>query len=210
MKNRSPSSLVDPAETLSDRIGDGSDMHEGPSKSARKRDMLALQKLGEALVALPPERLAKIAMPERLRDALLDAQRFTQHGAHRRQLQLVGKLMRDVDAAPLQAALDDIHGVSAAAALRQQRLERLRARLMEDDSVCTEIARDYPHADIQQLRQLRRAALKEAQQQKPPRAYRELFRALRALEETASSDAPGDAAADDVADGAPDDAFTAD
>jgi ribosome-associated protein len=132
-------------------------------------------------------------MPERLRDALRDAQRFTQHGAHRRQLQLVGKLMRDIDAASLQAALDEIHGVSSAAALRQQRLERLRARLMEDDSVCTEIARDYPHADIQQLRQLRRAALKEAQQQKPPRAYRELFRALRALEKTAPATAADDA-----------------
>jgi ribosome-associated protein len=209
MKNHRAPFYSEPADAASETADDNAELHadEGPSKSARKRDMLALQKLGEALVALPPERLAKIAMPERLRDALLDAQRFTQHGAHRRQLQLVGKLMRDVDAAPLQAALDEIHGLSAAATLRQQRLERLRARLLEDDSVCTEIARDYPHADIQQLRQLRRAALKEAQQQKPPRAYRELFRALRALTETSPTATPSTDAANPAT---PDDPFEAD
>ena len=75
----------------------------GPSKSALKREMIALQKLGVELVKLSRDQLKKIDMPERLRDAILDAKRFTQHEAHRRQLQYIGKIMRDIDAAPLQA-----------------------------------------------------------------------------------------------------------
>ena len=94
----------------------------------------------------------------------------------------IGKIMRDVDAAPLRAAMDEINGISKAATIRQHQLERLRARLMEDEAVFSEVARDYPGADMQHLRQLRRNALKEAQQGKPPRAYRELFRELRALD----------------------------
>jgi ribosome-associated protein len=169
----------------------------GPSKSALKREMIALQKLGVELVKLSRDQLKKIDMPERLRDAILDAQRFTQHEAHRRQLQYIGKIMRDIDAAPLQAALDEINGISTAATLRLQQLERLRTQLMEDESVCSDIARDYPGADIQLLRQLRRNAIKEAQQNKPPRAYRELFRVLREMQKNAANEAsPGDAADD--------------
>ena len=163
-------------------IDNDAGQYSGPSKSQRKREMTALQDLGGELVALSKERLAKIDMPERLRDALLEAQRITSHEARRRQMQYIGKIMRDVDAAPLRAAMDEINGVSKAATIRQHQLERLRARLMEDEAVFSEVARDYPGADMQHLRQLRRNALKEAQQGKPPRAYRELFRELRALD----------------------------
>ena len=176
-------------------MNNDSDEHSGPSKSQLKREMTALQDLGAELVALSKERLAKIDMPERLRDALLDAQRFTKHEAQRRQMQFIGKLMRDIDAAPLQAAMDEIKGVSEAANIRQHRLERLRTRLMEDEAVFSELARDYPGADIQHLRQLRRNAIKEAQQNKPPRAYRELFRELRDLEATTGTEDTGDGAA---------------
>lgn len=172
----------------------------GPSKSALKREMIALQKLGVELVALSRDQLKKIDLPERLRDAILDAQRFTQHEAHRRQLQYIGKIMRDIDAAPLQAALDEINGISTAATLRLQQLERLRTQLMEDESVCSDIARDYPGADIQLLRQLRRNAIKEAQQNKPPRAYRELFRVLREMQKNAANEASPDDAADGLDD----------
>ena len=163
-------------------IDNDAGQYSGPSKSQRKREMTALQDLGGELVALSKERLAKIDMPERLRDALLEAQRITSHEARRRQMQYIGKIMRDVDAAPLRAAMDEINGISKAATIRQHQLERLRARLMEDEAVFSEVARDYPGADMQHLRQLRRNALKEAQQGKPPRAYRELFRELHALE----------------------------
>ncbi|MCF8198652.1 MAG: DUF615 domain-containing protein [Sulfuritalea sp.] len=145
--------------------------------------MTDLQRLGAELVTLSKDRLAKINMPERLRDALLDAQRFTKHEAIRRQMQYIGKIMRDVDAAPLRAALDEISGVSKAATVRQHQLERLRTHLMEDETAFSDLARDYPAADIQHLRQLRRNAIKDAAQNKPPRAYRELFRELRELQE---------------------------
>jgi ribosome-associated protein len=187
MKNHPESFTNEPSDDL---LNSPDEMYDGPSKSSLKREMTALQKLGEALAELSPERLKKIDMPGRLRDALLDAQRFTQHGARRRQMQLIGKIMREIDAAPLQAALDEINGVSAAATLRQQRLERLRTQLMEDEAVCTGIARDYPGADIQQLRQLRRNALKEAEQKKPPRAYRELFRVLREIVDKSAEGGP--------------------
>ncbi|MCF8175173.1 MAG: DUF615 domain-containing protein [Burkholderiaceae bacterium] len=150
--------------------------------------MTALQDLGAELVKLSKERLAKIDMPERLRDALVDAQRITKHEARRRQMQYIGKIMRSVDAAPLQAAIDEVNGLSAAATIRQHQLERLRTRLMEDESAFNELAREYPAADVQHLRQLRRNALKEATQEKPPRAYRELFRELRALQDQAEPD----------------------
>ena len=145
-----------------------------------KREMDALQALGARLIELGKARLAKIDMPDELREAVRDAQRFTKHEAKRRQMQYIGKIMRDIDATPLRAAMDEINGVSDAANIRQHRLERLRTRLMEDEAVFSELARDYPGADMQHLRQLRRNALKEAEQGKPPRAYRELFALVRA------------------------------
>lgn len=156
---------------------------EKPSKSAIKREMSDLQALGAELVALSRDQLKKIELADDLRDAVRDAQRFTQHEAHRRQLQFIGKLMRNTDPEPIRAALDEINGVSAAANARLHALERLRSRFLEDEKVIGEIAAAYPAADLQHLRQLRRNALREQEQGKPPRAFRELFRVLRELHE---------------------------
>ena len=174
-------------DTTVEDIDNEASEYRGPSKSQLKREMTALQELGEKLVELSRERLAKIDMPERLRDAILDARRITKHEARRRQMQYIGKIMRDVDVAPLRDAVDELKGLSAAANARQHHLEQLRTRLMEDETVFGELARDFPAADIQHLRQLRRNALKEAQQGKPPRAYRELFRELRELGASSSA-----------------------
>jgi len=159
------------------------DSPEKPSKSQKKREMTALQDLGAELVELGRDQLKKIELSDDLRDAVRDAQRFTQHEARRRQLQYIGRLMRDLDPAPIRAALDEIKGVSAAATARLHALERLRTRLLENEAVLGEIANAYPGVDLQHLRQLRRNALKEQEQAKPPRAYREIFRVLRELEE---------------------------
>lgn len=163
--------------------------YRGPSKSSRKREMLALQGLGEQLVALSGDRLARVPMPDDLRDAVRDAQRFTKHEARRRQMQYIGKLMRHVDATPIKACLDAFNGVSRAETARQHRLERLRSDLLEDEKILGSIARDWPGADLQHLRVLRRNALKEREQGKPPRAYRELFRVLRDLDGVAAETA---------------------
>ena len=161
---------------------DESTEFDRPSKSQLKRDMNALQDMGGELIALSTERLKKLELPDKLFTALKDAKRITQNGAKRRQLQYIGKLMRDVDVAPIQALLDEVKGVSAAAKAHQQGLERLRTQLIENEEVVGDIARQYPGADIQHLRQLRRNAIKEQALNKPPRAYREIFRVLRELQ----------------------------
>ena len=164
---------VEPFENDADR----------PSKSQIKREMSALQALGEQLLALPADRVAKIALPDALASALAEARRLTKHEAKRRQLQYIGRLLRDADPQPIQEAIDAFHGLSAAANARHHAAERLRERLLEDESVLGEIAQAHRSADLQHLRQLRRNALKERESSKPPRAYRELFRLLRDLEE---------------------------
>lgn len=170
---------------------DTEDLDGRPSKSHRKREMHALQDIGEQLVALSPERLAKVPLPESLLDAVKECQRLTdRHEARRRQMQYIGKMMRGVDPAPIQAALDAFAGNSKEEVARQHRLERLRLELLEDEKVLHAIATQWPAADLQVLRVLRRNALKEKEQGKPPRAFRELFKVLRDL------DGPAEAAAD--------------
>lgn len=162
-----------------------------PSKSQKKRDSQALQDLGGELIALSAAQLARIDMPDALRVAVRDAQRINSNGAKRRQMQYIGRLMRDADPAPIRAALDAIKGVSAVAKAREQRLERLRARLMENEQALADITITFPAADLQQFRQLRRNALKEQELGKPPRAFREIFRVLRELDNDAA-DTPSD------------------
>lgn len=162
--------------------GGEDELPQPPSKSQRKREMHALQAIGEQLVALSVDQLKKVPMPEALAAAVFDAKRMTKHEARRRQMQYVGKLMRNVDPAPIQAQLDAFAGVSKAEVARQHRLERLRNDLLDDEQTLQKIAGIWPDADFQQLRTLRRNALKEREQNKPPRAFRELFRVLRELD----------------------------
>lgn len=152
---------------------------EVPSKTKRKQAMLELQELGAALVELAPARLEAIELPETLSRAVQEARKFTSHGARRRQMQFIGRLMRDIDPEPIRAALDRLTGRSRAAAARQKQLERLRAHLIEDDQALTDFAREHPQADLQALRALIRNARKELVEERPPRAQRELFRILR-------------------------------
>lgn len=157
-----------------------------PSKTQRKQQMEDLQALGEELVALSSERVGKVDIPEDLRDAVRDAQRMTRRDeARRRQMQYIGKLMRSVDVEPIRAALALVRGESASETAKLHRLERLRTEFMADEKVLQEIATLYPTVDMQHLRSLRRAALKEQAQNKPPRSYRAIFQLLRELEDSA-------------------------
>lgn len=156
----------------------------GASKSQKKRDMTALQELGEQLVKLSADRLTKMDLPEALREAVREAQRMSgRNEAMRRQMQYIGRLMREADAGPIRAELDKVNGVSKAEVARLHRLERMRERFIEDEKVATEIVATWPEADIQHLRQLRRNAIKEHADNKPPRAFREIFRILKALDD---------------------------
>lgn len=152
-----------------------------PSKSALKAEMTALQALGEKLIELPLERLKRVPMPESLRDAVLDARRFTQREAIRRQRQYVGRLMREVDAEPIAAAVAAFEGESAADTARLHRIEKLREELIADESMLTALVSRHPAANLQRLRQLRRNAIRERNENRPARAFRELFQELKAL-----------------------------
>jgi len=153
------------------------------SKTRRKQQMEELQSLGEELVALSSERINEIDIPEDLRSAVSDARRMTRHDeARRRQMQYIGKIMRNVDVEPIRAALAMVRGESASETARLHRLERLRSELLADETVLHVIATDYPSVDLQHLRSLRRAALKEHEQNKSPRSYRAIYRLLKDLE----------------------------
>ncbi|MFZ5483586.1 MAG: ribosome biogenesis factor YjgA [Pseudomonadota bacterium] len=151
-----------------------------PSRSQRKRDVEALQDLGRDLAQLPKDRLKKMDLPEKLLAALLEYQRLTSHGALRRQMQFIGKVMReieDVDGIVEQLAV--LRGESASAKAEFHALERWRERLLADDGALTDWLSRHPGSDAQQLRQLIRNARKEAELGKPPKSSRELFKVLR-------------------------------
>ena len=105
---------------------------EGPSKTRRKRDAEALQALGEDLAELPGEVLATLGLPDRLLQALEEYGRISSHEARRRQRQFIGKLMRDVDPAPLQAFLDARRRPAREAARLFRLSERWRDRLVAE------------------------------------------------------------------------------
>lgn len=152
---------------------------EIPSKTRKKQAMHELQALGAALVGLPDGSLAAISLPDSLAQAITEMRRITSREGKRRQLQYIGRLMRDLDPEPIRAEIDRIEGRSAAEAARHRRLEQLRNRLLEDDEALTEFAREHPAADLQALRALIRNARREQLEGRPPRAFRELFRLLR-------------------------------
>lgn len=153
--------------------------YTGPSKSQRKREANALQDMGKALVDLSKDRLEKMDLPDALRAEVLEAKRITSHGAIRRQMQLIGKLMRDVDAEAIAEQLAEIRGESNAAKAAFHALEQWRDRLLKDDQAATEWLARHPDTDAQQLRQLIRNARREAAENKPPKSSRVLFRMLR-------------------------------
>ena len=162
------------------------------SKTKRKQAMDELQALGEELAGLSADQLKRVDVPEDLRDALRDAQRMTRHDeARRRQMQFIGKLMRSVEVDPIRAALSVVRGESAGETAKLHRLEQWREALLADEKTLHQIAEAHPTADLQHLRALRRAALKEREQNKPPRSYRSLFQYLKALENaTPDTEAP--------------------
>jgi ribosome-associated protein len=166
-------------------------MHEKPennleqtpplSKTRRKKEMHALQDMGERLVQLDLKHLEGLDLPEILMDAILEARRMRAHGARRRQMQLIGKLMRDVDASPIQEKLGLLNGMNRQQAARLHLLERWRDRLLADERALTELGQAYPGADIQRLRTLIRNANSEKLADKPPRSFRALFQELQQI-----------------------------
>ena len=154
---------------------------ELPSKTQRKKQMLALQDLGTELVALNEDQLTAMALPDNLHDAVLEAKRITKFEARRRQLQYIGKLMRTIDPEPIRARIDVWKATSREHTAQLHLTERWRERLLADEGVVGELLSAYPRADAQQLRTLVRNAQRERQLNAPPKNYRALFRMLQEI-----------------------------
>lgn len=169
--------------------------YERPSKSELKRQVNALQDLGAALIAEPRDRVKRVPMPEDVRDAILECQLITNHEGRRRQLQYVGKKMRTLDeaeVAAIQRAIDSWKGLSKADTNAMHALERRREKLLADDKVLTTLLSENPELDGQHLRTLIRNARKEQAENKPPKAYREIFQILKQIEAKKNKPAAGD------------------
>ena len=155
-----------------------------PSKTRLKQQSHDLQKLGLALAELPDERLAALNLPERLLDAIVQYRGTRSHEGRRRQLQYVGKLMREVDAEPLREAVAAARLGSARDTLLLHEAERWRDALLADDEAMTRWLQAHADCDVQRLRSLVRAARREAAlppEQRNPRSHRELFQFIRPL-----------------------------
>jgi ribosome-associated protein len=150
-----------------------------PSKTKVKKQMHDLQDLGEQLVDLSKEHLAEIEIPDNLRLAVQEVKKIKSFGAIKRQMQYIGKLMRDVDPAPIQAKLAEWNGTSRQHIAWLHQVERWRDRLLAEPEAITELLSAHPGADIQRLRTLIRNAIKEKESSKPPKSYREIFQVLR-------------------------------
>ncbi|HEX6137630.1 MAG TPA: ribosome biogenesis factor YjgA [Casimicrobiaceae bacterium] len=156
-------------------------LRDAPSKTRRKNDMHALQELGVALVALDPKRLATLDLPERLADAIALARGVRQHEARRRQLQFIGRLMRDVDPAPLREALAAWAEGPRRERARFAMLERWRDRMLDDPDGLQAFLEAHPAAPREALADLVDSARAERARGAPPRKSRALFRELKQI-----------------------------
>src|ERR1700730_12383992 len=153
--------------------------------------MTALQILGEELNAEPKERVMRVPMPKDVRDAILECQQIKDHEGRRRQMQYVGKKMRTLDEdelAAIQRTLDSWRGLSKADTAAMHALERRHDKLLKGDNALPELLQQHPDLNIQHLRTLIRNARKEQAENKPPKAYREIFQILKELQSVSAKD----------------------
>jgi ribosome-associated protein len=176
--------MNDEFDLENDDIDDAEFVYDGPSKSQRKRDADALQKLGEELIALKPSELAQFDLPDNLLKAIEEARKLHQRGSLKRQRQYIGKLMRNVDAAQIAQKMEELRSKHDVHSAQFKRLEIWRQRILDEgNEAINELLEEYPQADRQYLRQLQRNCQKEQAAGQPPASARQLFRYLRELAE---------------------------
>jgi ribosome-associated protein len=170
-----------------------------PSRTQQRGEALEIRSLAEKLVALPAAQLARLPIPEDLMPHIVETQRITSHIAHKRQLQFLAKQMRREEDEVLEAIRDAMDEGGEAARRETAMLhhaEQWRDRLLADgDAALADLLDAFPQADRQRLRQLARNAVDERAKNKPPHAFRELFREIREL---LSSAEPQDTDEDDA------------
>ena len=174
-----------------------------PSRNELKQQMQDLQELGEAVSALPPDRLDKLKIDERLRDAIDELRRTRSFEGKRRQVQYIGKLMKHEDPEPLREAVASYRVGSATDTLALHKAEYWRDQLLADDDALANWVKEHPATDVQQLRSLVRAARKEKLEpgERHGRAYRDLFKRVKeqmqAIPDADGEDAAADPSRDD-------------
>ncbi|TFW70293.1 hypothetical protein C3Y98_10480 [Methylotenera oryzisoli] len=157
------------------------------SKTKLKAEADAQQALGVKLSALSKDKLNKLNLPEELLTAVLDTKKITANGAIRRHRQYLGRLMRDVDTAPIIEQLSRWEGKNTAENAYFHGLERWRDRLISEPNALSEFMALHPSTDSQQLRALIRNAQKEHLANKPPKSSREIFKLLREITSSGTS-----------------------
>ncbi len=187
MNNKTPKAIkgywsngrfVKPEEIALEEVGP-------PSKTQLKAEADEKQALGEALLTLRADLMAKLDLPEKLLDAIAQAKKITNFEGRRRQMQFIGKLMRPLDTEPISAAIDEQKNGSAQLTLALHLAEQWRDKLIASDDALSDWLTEHPHTDSQQLRALIRQARKDAKPEKPGEAprhaksYREIFQRVR-------------------------------
>lgn len=168
---------------MTDVTESDSSAEEGPSRSQQRREALAVFELAERLVALKPAELQALPIPDPIREQIAQAQAISTHIAHKRQVQFLAKHMRREDEqtlAAIRAQVEHSKGASRQETAILHLAENWRERLLaEGDEALAQWLQEFPDSDRQHLRQLLRNARDERAKGKPPRAQRELLRALR-------------------------------
>jgi ribosome-associated protein len=187
MNNKTPKAIkgywshgrfVKPEEIALEEVGP-------PSKTQLKAEADEKQALGEALLTLRADLMARLDLPEKLLDAIVQARKITNFEGKRRQMQFIGKLMRPLDTEPIRAAIDEQANGSAQLTLTLHLAEQWRDKLIASDDALGDWLTEYPDTDSQQLRALVRQARKDAKPEKPGEAprhgktYREIFQLVR-------------------------------
>ena len=187
MNNKTPKAIkgywshgrfVKPEEIALEEVGP-------PSKTQLKAEADEKQALGEALLSLRADLMARLDLPEKLIDAISQAKKITNFEGKRRQMQFIGKLMRPLDTEPIRAAIDEQKNGSAQLTLALHLAEQWRDKLIADDDALGDWLNQHPDTDAQQLRALVRQARKDAKPEKPGEAprhgksYREIFQLVR-------------------------------
>jgi ribosome-associated protein len=170
--------FVKPEEIAAEEVGP-------PSKTQLKAEADEKQALGEALLTLRADLMARLDLPEKLLQALADAKKITNFEGRRRQMQFIGKLMRPLDAEPIREAINEQQSGSAELTLQLHLAEQWRDKLIASDDALGSWLTEHPDTDSQQLRALIRQARKDAKPEKPGEAprhgksYREIFQLVK-------------------------------
>jgi ribosome-associated protein len=195
MNNKTPKAIkgywshgrfVKPEEIALEEVGP-------PSKTQLKAEADEKQALGEALLTLRADLMARLDLPDKLIDAIAQAKKITNFEGKRRQMQVIGKLMRPLDTEPIRAAIDEQKNGSAQLTLALHLAEQWRDKLIASDDALGDWLTEHPDTDAQQLRALVRQARKDAKPEKPGEAprhgksYREIFQLVR---QTLAPEAP--------------------